>query len=126
MKRTLTAALILFCVTASAQRIAVHKGAEYSDSLNAVSATLPTPSVHLDNAGKYLDTSAMCEVLSWGLAAVSIGVISNANTETIDKRKNIALVCAGAALAAKVFAVSYKTKAGNELRLAAGALSVTF
>ena len=82
--------------------------------------------MHFDNAGKYLDTSALCDVISWGLAAVSVGAFYSSNGSDSDPYQNIGIVCAAAALAAKVFSVSYKTKAGNELRLAAGALTLTF
>ena len=111
---------------ASAQRLAVHRGTEYKDSLATIAATLPEYTVHFENAGKYLDTSAMCDVISWGLAAVSVGAFYSYNGGDSDPYRNIGIVCAAAALAAKVFSVSYKTKAGNELRLAAGALTLTF
>lgn len=119
-------AIMLFQI-ASAQRLSVHKGPEYRDSLNVISESLPQQSIHLDKAGKHLDTAALCDVISWGFAAASVcAFVSPKDGTESGKYENIGIVCAAAALAAKVFSVSYTTKAGNELRLAAGSLSITF
>lgn len=117
----------LLAQMASAQRLSVHRGTQYSDSLNTISATLPETTIHLDKAGKYLDSSGVCEIISWGLAATSVVFFYTGNQkEHSDAFNSIGVISAIAALSAKILSVSFKTKAGNELRLAAGALTLTF
>ena len=117
---------VLLTQFASAQRLSVHMGQQFKDSLNISAATLSDPSIHLDKAGNYLDTSSLCDVISWGLAAASVCAFVAPKETDNDTYKNIGLVCAAAAVAAKIFSVSFDTKAGNELRLAAGSLTLTF
>lgn len=118
--------VVMFTQIASAQRLSVHRGQEFKDSLNLQAFTLTEPGIHFDKAGDYLDTSALCDAISWGLSAASVCAFVMPKEVDADTYKTIGIVCAAAALTAKIFSLSFKTKAGNELRLAAGALSVTF
>lgn len=119
MKGLLFIVMLALSVSASAQRLRVHND---SDSLVSAHVT-PDLKGHLNEAGVSIRRVTNYDLLSWGLAALSVISYSNAKD---DNDKRMGAVCAVFAVAAKVVSINYKYKSGIELKLAAGSVSVTF
>ena len=119
MKGLLLMVVLAFSVSASAQRLRVHSD---PDTLATAQVT-PDLKGHLYEAGVSIRRSTNYDLLSWGLAAVS--VISYFNAKN-DDDKRMGAVCAVFAVAAKVVSINYRYKSGIELKLAAGSVSVSF
>lgn len=73
-----------------------------------------------------MDTSAMFDVVSWGLSAASVGAFCAFVRTESEPYKYAGIVCAAAALTTKVISVSFRIRAGTELKLAASTLTLTF
>lgn len=79
-------------------------------------------------AGTYINKSASTDALSWGLAITSIlfyteGANSKDNQSTF---RTIGFTFAVGAIVSRVYSISYKFKAGRELKISAGTAQLTF
>ena len=110
---------LAFSVSASAQRLKVHND---PDSLATAQVT-PDLKGHLNEAGVSMRRAINYDLLSYGLATLSVISYSNAKN---DDDKRLGAVCAVFAVAAKVISINCRYKSGIELQLAAGSVSVTF
>ena len=119
MRSVLLCVLLVLCSTASAQKIRVHSN---PDSL-AVTKVAPDLKDYLQESGSAMKMSANFDLLSWGLAAISITSFAHAESK---KDKTLGTVCATLAVLSKMASWGYKYKSGVQLKLAAGSISVSF
>lgn len=123
MKKSLiTFALLLSGLTAGAQTYSVRPEMR---SVKMNTDTLNTES-HIFKAGKALRKSSYYDATSWGLTIASgafFAGIGDANRKVCNA---IGTVLAVGAVATRILSVTMKDKAGHELMLAPGKVTVTF
>ena len=125
MKRIVFVLMLLaVTMTSSAQRLSVHSNPV--DSVTLDLTQVEQYKLHLDNAGAALRRSANYEMLSWVLAACSVGAYANVRRDDTGNSKIVGATFAFLAVASKVASFNFKHTSGAELRLAAGCISVTF
>lgn len=121
MKKLVVLILLAVTLPIQAQRLSVLQQA---DSVAIGTALNPEINQHLYKSGVNMQRSADYESLAWGFIIASAASFSMIQDK--DTRDLVGYGCALAALISKACAISYKLDSGQELKIAAGYLSLSF
>lgn len=121
MKKLVVLMILAVTLPIKAQRLSVHQP---TDSVAIGTDLNPEINRHLYKAGVNMQRSANYESLTWGFVIASAASFSMIQDK--DTRDLVGYGCALAALISKACAISYKLDSGQELKIAAGSLSLSF
>ena len=117
MKRIITALLILFCVTAHAQRV--------DNILNENQSTKVAEfKQHLYNAGDKLQLSTGMDLLA--ITFAGLGFVAATQSTNDKDAATLGYACTGIAIVCELTAITIRRKSGAELKLAANSIGITF
>ncbi len=121
MKRIITLAALLVCLTSSAQRLTVHNQSSISEQ-EAIPDSIFNQ--QLFEAGQYMNKAAGFGTISMGCAIAS--GMSFTMIKDKDTRNLVGCAFALAATISEIYAITYRKKSGMKLMIAAGYASLTF